>query len=134
MVNSIFGHSAFLETALDAAWLRNNVITNNISNVDTPNFKASKVEFENVLMNAMDKSAATMKRTNEKHMLAGGKSDLSPIVVQDSSSTMRMDGNNVDIEKEQTSLAENAIYYNTILQKLGEEYSRLRYAIGEGKA
>lgn len=133
MINSIFGHSSLLESALDAAWLRNNVITNNISNIDTPNFKASKVEFENVLKNAMSSDGSQMKRTNEKHMLAGGAKDgLSPIVIEDSSSTMRMDGNNVDVEKEQASLAENAIYYNTILQKLGEEYSRIKYAI-EGK-
>lgn len=133
MINSIFGHSSILETALDASWLRNNVITNNISNVDTPNFKASKVEFEKVLQSAMKNDGSAMKRTNEKHMYAGGKSDLSPIVVQDDSSTMRMDGSNVDIEKEQASLAENAIYYNTVLQKLGEEYSRLRYVINDGK-
>lgn len=133
MINSIFGHSSVLGAALDASWLRNNVITNNISNGDTPNFKASKVEFEKVLQSAMKNDGSVMKRTNEKHMYAGGKNDLSPIVVQDNSSTMRMDGNNVDTEKEQASLAENAIYYNTVLQKLGEEYSRLRYVINDGK-
>lgn len=133
MINAIFGHSNLLESALDAAWLRNNVIVNNLSNVDTPNFKASKVEFESVLKEAMNDSAATMKRTNEKHMYAGGKASLDPIVVQDTASTMRMDGNNVDVETEEANLAENAIYYNTILQKLSEEYGRMRYAISEGK-
>lgn len=133
MVNSIFTHSNVLGKALDASWLRNNVITNNLSNVDTPNFKASTVEFESVLKNALQNDATSMKRTNEKHMNAKGGMGIEPIVTEDTSSTMRMDGNNVDMETEQVKLAENALYYNTVLQKLGEEYSRLRYAIGEGK-
>lgn len=133
MVNSIFTHSSVISKGLDAAWLRNNVISNNISNVDTPNFKASKVDFESVMKNVLGSSAATMKKTNDKHMDIGGTSGLEPIVTKNTDSTMRMDGNNVDIETEQVNLAENALYYNTLLQKLSEEYSRIRYAIGEGK-
>ena len=133
MVNSIFTHSSVVGKALDASWLKNNVISNNLSNVDTPNFKASNVEFQSVFKNALTNSASSMKKTNEKHMDANGSTGINPIVTEDTSSTMRMDGNNVDIESEQVKLAENAIYYNTVLQKLGEEYSRLRYAISEGK-
>jgi flagellar basal-body rod protein FlgB len=134
MIDSIFLHSNVLGKALDAAWLKNNVITNNLANVDTPNFRASSVDFQSVFKDAINgASAASMKKTRDKHMSIGGNDGLSPIVTEDTASVMRMDGNNVDMESEQVELAENAIYYNTVLQKLGEEYSRIKYAIGEGK-
>jgi len=44
-----------------------------------------------------------------------------------------MDGNNVDIENEQINLAKNTIYYNTLVQKIGEEFNRIKYVISEGK-
>ncbi|MCX7715742.1 MAG: flagellar basal body rod protein FlgB [Clostridia bacterium] len=127
MVNAV----GYLKKALDASWMRNNVITNNIANVDTQNFQASEVEFESFLKDAMDKNSVSMRTTNSKHISSPGDR-LEPVVTQENSS-LRMDGNNVDIEKEQTNLAQNALYYNTLIQKLGEEYSRIRFAISEGK-
>ncbi|HOR13388.1 MAG TPA: flagellar basal body protein, partial [Clostridia bacterium] len=42
---SILSKTDVLKSGLDAAWLRNEVIMNNIANAETPGFKASKVEF-----------------------------------------------------------------------------------------
>ena len=39
-----------LQQATDASWLRNSIISNNIANVDTPNYKRSDVQFETYLM------------------------------------------------------------------------------------
>jgi len=39
MLNGIFGQTRLLEKALDGAWLRNEVISHNIANADTPNYK-----------------------------------------------------------------------------------------------
>jgi flagellar basal-body rod protein FlgB len=134
MINSLFQNSDYLSKALDASWLRNNVISNNISNVDTPNFKASTVDFESVLKDAMDNNSISMKVTNDKHIASNNTLDtIQPTVTEDTSSQIRMDGNNVDIEAQESDLAENAIYYNTLIKKISDEYSRIKYAINEGK-
>ena len=59
---------------------------------------------------------------------------VSPEIVQSSDgTTMRLDGNNVDIDAENAELAKNEIYYNTLVEKINSEFSRLKMAINEGK-
>lgn len=131
MVSAIFNHTDNLRNALDASWMRDEVINNNIANNETPNFKASKVEFESILKKQTEGSPELMKTTRDKH-LGVGKGYIEPKVVTDSATAMRYDGNNVDIEQEQTQKAENAIYYYTLTNQLKKEYSRIKYAI-DGK-
>lgn len=134
MINSLFQHSSYLNKALDATWMRNEVINNNIANVDTPGFKTSKVRFEDVLKDAVEHKNVSLKTTNDKHIQSKNTlSTIEPFVEKDIISAMRMDGNNVDIEAEQADLAKNAIEYYTLVSKLNSYYSRLRYAINEGK-
>ncbi len=52
MWNDLFSSVNLLEKGLGATWLRNEVISNNIANVDTPGFKASEVEFETLMADA----------------------------------------------------------------------------------
>ena len=45
MFNSnVFNYVNVLQKAADAAWLRNDVLSNNISNVSTPGYKRQDVE------------------------------------------------------------------------------------------
>ena len=123
-----------LEKALAASVLRQKTISNNISNVNTPGFKKSEVSFEDKLQGAVDQSLLPLIRTNVKHLLAGGvSSTLEPSVTIDNTSSMRLDGNNVDIDKEMASLAKNSIYYNSVAQQIGKNYNLLLSAIKEGK-
>ena len=134
MIDKLFGDLKYLEKGLDAAWTRNQVISNNIANVDTPNFKSSKVEFESVFKSALENEGFTAKRTREKHMDFSDDIDsVSPVIEQNDSTTMRADGNNVDIDYENAELAKNTIYYNTLIEKMNSEFSRLKLAITEGK-
>lgn len=130
IIGSMFEHSDYLGKALDAAWTRNNVIDNNISNIDTPNFKASKVEFESLLSNALDGSKLKMKKDDPRHLGKGMDADkVMPLVTQDIESDIRMDGNNVDMNTEQSELAQNTLRYYTLLNKLSNNISTMRTVI-----
>ncbi len=135
MIDKIFKSTAYLEKGLDASWTRNEVITNNIANVDTVGFKRSEVEFESIFKEALENGSFEAKRTREGHMYMGSSDldSISPNVIMDGSTSMRLDGNNVDIDYESAELAKNTIYYNTLIQKLTSEFTRLRMAIKEGK-
>ena len=52
----LFEDAAFraLQSGLDAMWLKQQVASHNIANVETPDFKAKKVEFKQVLREAAD--------------------------------------------------------------------------------
>lgn len=132
MISNVFNHVGYLEKSLDSLWLRNEITANNISNIDTPNFKASTVEFESILEDKLNGKSIKMKQTNSRH-INHNESSLQPRVVLNDDTTYRMDGNNVDIEKEQIDLAKNAIHYNAVIQKASKELSRLKYVITEGK-
>lgn len=122
---------SYLEKGLDAAWLRNEVIADNIANIDTPGFTASHVEFEGLLQSAMEADDGFKnRRTHEKHFDFGSDwESVEPIVMQNTDTDMRMDGNNVDMETEMLELARNTLHYNSMVSKLSSEFTRMRTAI-----
>jgi flagellar basal-body rod protein FlgB len=133
MFPDLFRTTDLLAHGLDAAQLRQDTIANNIANVDTPGFKASEVEFESYMKDALedDGSGFQMKTTSGKHISAssGDALDVQPQVVTNDSSSMRMDGNSVDIDEQMSALAKNTIWYNTLATKLNGELGRLKTAI-----
>ena len=134
MLEDVFKNTYLLKRSLDASWLRNKVISNNIANVDTPGYKGQKVQFEEFLSQAIDNKAVQGVITNEKHIPIGAGSigRLNAKVVTDNSTSMRLDGNNVDIESEMAQMAKNNIMYNALIQKISGEFSKLRTAINGG--
>jgi len=99
-----------LEKGLDASSLRQKVLADNVANVDTPGFKRSDVDFEAILKTAVGE-------------------DSSAAVVKDESSSMRADGNNVDIDREMANVAENELYYEGVTQALSSQLEILRMVI-----
>ncbi len=125
-----------LSYALDGLSMRQKAISNNIANVDTPNYKAERVSFESQLQAAIDNensSGLTMTTTNTKHL--GHATQFSPasMTVEQNSSTMRNDGNNVDIDLEMTSLAETTLRYQALAQLTGMKISLLKNIIRESR-
>ncbi|WP_258359730.1 flagellar basal body rod protein FlgB [Moorella sulfitireducens (nom. illeg.)] len=122
-----------LEKALDTAALRQRVIAHNVANVNTPGYKRYDVTFEEKLGRALGlEESVALYRTNPAHLPATGL-DLSPEIVQDNSTTMRQDGNNVDIDREMVDLAQNSLNFNFAAQQLNGRLAMLRYAINEGR-
>ncbi len=131
----LFNNLSLLEKALDASWLRNEVISNNLANVDTPRYKRQYVEFESFLSEALEQRKIKGYLTHEKHIPIGRQSpaDVSIKVRQDNSqNTMRTDGNNVDIDLEMSLLAKNNIYYNALIQQVSRRLSSLKNVIQDG--
>lgn len=124
-----------LQKALDASWIRHKVISNNIANVDTPNYKAYRVEFEDLLKDAVKSRNITTHTTNPKHFPIGGDSleRVNPRIVRDRNTSTRMDGNNVDIDVQTASLANNTIMYQVLVDQLSAKLSRLKAVINEGR-
>jgi flagellar basal-body rod protein FlgB len=139
MLTRLFNNLNITEKALDASWLRNEVITDNISNVDTPGYKRKKVEFEEFLQKSMSEAGITGYKTDARHFDIGNTSykDLRnlpvKIVIDDSDSSVRLDGNNVNIEHEMASMAKNYIKYNVLIQNVGSGFKMLKSVIKEGR-
>lgn len=115
-----------LENALDATWLRNTVISQNIANVDTPGYKRKTVQFEDYLNKEMKTGA--ISQGNSK--LSGNNIS---IVEDPSTSSYRSDGNSVDIENEMALAAANTLRYNALIQKMNGDFQKLRSVIKGGR-
>ncbi len=124
MINTnAFDYINVLDRAADASWLRNEAISNNISNVDTPNYKRQDVAFESELKKAlgynryqsMDSKVSNIKSSRLRPQVYTDYSDFS----------YRLDGNNVDIENENVMLAENQLKYQGLLASINQEFQNL---------
>lgn len=123
-----------LKKGLDAESLRHRVIANNIANVNTPDFKKSTIKFESLLKKALGRESIKLITTHPKHyggapQLAG----LKPEIQVNRATSMREDGNNVDIDEEMTNLAANSIEYQVTARELSERFSLLDYVIKGGR-
>jgi flagellar basal-body rod protein FlgB len=127
------GATRSLVTALDGLAARQRTINNNIANIDTPGFKASDVSFAKKLDQALENSSGLqMVSTNQNHITSVSSSQDADIVTR-SDTSQRLDGNNVDIEKEMTYLTETILQYQTTAKMVSYRLSMLRTVISEGR-
>lgn len=113
---------------LDGLWTRQQVISDNIANVETPGYKTKSVSFENQLRAQLaDTSSGKREKINNIK-------NTNPVTNLTNDEVLRADGNNVDVEKENMELARTQLNYMYSLQGLSDYFSRLRYAITGSKA
>ena len=112
---------------LDASWAKNEVISSNIANVDTPGYKKKKAVFGDLLNGEL--SSALLKTNHDKHMQIDTGSNNITVVTDMSTTNMRTDENNVNIDEEMSDLSKNQIYYNVLTQRATGEINKLRSAI-----
>lgn len=124
MFNSnVFDYINVLEKAADASWTRNEIISNNIANVDTPGYKRQDINFEDELERALGNS----KYKSMDAKVAGLRDrSLEGRVVNDYSGfSYRTDYNNVDMDTENVMLAANQIKYQGLMAGIKSEFSNI---------
>ena len=119
-----FDYINVLNRAADAAWQRNEAISNNIANVDTPGYKRQEVAFESVLQKALGNNryeSMDEKVSNINLSRLRGRA-----YVDYANYSYRLDGNNVDIENENVMLAENQLKYQGLISSINQEFTNLQ--------
>ena len=119
-----FDYINVLNRAADAAWQRNEAISNNIANVDTPGYKRQDVAFESVLQKALGNNryeSMDEKVSNINLSRLRGRA-----YVDYANYSYRLDGNNVDIENENVMLAENQLKYQGLISSINQEFTNLQ--------
>ncbi|MCM1568775.1 MAG: flagellar basal body rod protein FlgB [Roseburia sp.] len=124
---NVFDYINVLDKAADASVLRNEAISNNISNVDTPGYKRQDVSFETELRKALGSS----RYTSMDEKVAGvNTASLNPRPFTDYAGySYRLDGNNVDIENENVFLAENQLWYQGLMASIQNEFANMQLVL-----
>ena len=128
MINSnVYDYINVLDKAADASALRHKAISNNIANNDTPGYKRQDVDFESVLASELGKTKYTSLDEKIKDV---SLSNLNVNTYRDATNySYRLDGNNVDIDKENVELAANQIKYKGLVDSMTQEFNRLKQAM-----
>ena len=126
MNSGAFGYVDVLKTAADASWLREEVLTNNIANVDTPNYKRQDVEFTTYLKSALEQAGTPASTLTQKVNEANLSGITTRTYTENTTLSYRMDGNNVDLTTENAELAAEQINYNALIDSMNNEFTRMK--------
>lgn len=125
--------SLALQNALTGLSLRQQVISNNLANLNTPGFKAARVSFEAELRNALEEVAdpLPLQTTHADHFGAAPTAldAVQPSVQTLNDRSLRLDGNNVDLERELAELTETVIRFQASTQLMARKIMLLRSVI-----
>jgi len=125
-----------LSTAVNMRLLKNNVISANIANAETPGYKANKMDFEDALARQIDiDGLRKMSTSHREHIPVGGTASAraKAEIYDNPDGVTSNDGNTVDLEREMTMLAENQIQYKAAIQLINKKLAALKYAASEGR-
>lgn len=123
--SNVFDYINVMGTALDATAKRESLISNNIANVNTPNYKRKDIRFETELKHAFARANgdAVDFRVKDLDLEELGNFETYTDYAELS---YRYDGNNVDINTENGIAAENQIKYNGLMDLVNKDFSMLQ--------
>jgi len=122
------------ENALKFRALRNQVLSSNIANADTPGYKARDFDFDTALKSAKSASIP-MTGTSDKHLGTDRTMTSLPTAAELKyriPTQPTLDGNTVEADVEQAAFAENALMYRASLAFLDGQIRSIRYALKGG--
>lgn len=128
-----FDEIGVLGSALGAATRRHEVITDNLSNVNTPGFRRAEVQFEEILSRALHgPQPLDLRRTDSRHLSARGSvrlDEVSPRVIVEVDTYARNDRSNVNPEIENIEMAKNSMWAQALSTRLRQKLQQVREVI-----
>lgn len=125
----IFNSIEFMRGGLDYHLARHNLLTSNLTHVDTPEYKPLELERHAPFSKRLHAELVT---TQSMHMQASSDAG-SGKVVHDPSVATGLDGNGVNIDREAVKIASNHIRYEVLSQLTAGSLSSLAWAANDGK-
>lgn len=128
MSDSLFSDNAMrtARSALDGLSLRQQAISRNLANVDTPGYQAQTIDFGDTLKHLVTQnSSLPLETTNASHLLPASQETGFSIAHRQGGS-FRADQNNVDVDVEMTDMSETGIQYQAVSQTVSQKLMLLK--------
>ena len=113
---------------------RQKVISSNIANINTPNYKTKELVFEDELNNSISNSLQ-LKCTNSRHMssIKSSAMNCNPRLTEVKNLEEQNDGNNVNLDTQMGEMSKNKILFDAIQSSIKRD-SRLFRSVIESSA
>ena len=117
---ALFDTTAFriTEQGLAALWQKQQIILENISNMDTPDYNCKYMLFEGILKDKLRANGTVKKELN-----------LAQAVVVDTITNDQFDGNNVDNDTQMAEYAKVGYQMEALINQMNGNFSRIRSAL-----
>ncbi|WP_338667514.1 flagellar basal body rod protein FlgB [Pseudodesulfovibrio methanolicus] len=127
-------HLNITEKVMDLRLQRQNIVTGNIANVNTPGFKARRLEFENQLQAALNQdSLGKLTRTKQDHLPATFDVDgFKGQGLQEFRGREIYGQDEVNLDKEMATNAKNTMMYNALASVIKKSFDGMTKVIQEG--
>lgn len=113
-----------MESGLTALNMKQEVISHNIANIDTPDYKSYELNFGNVLEQAYQSGLKKDDAENNSNAY-----DFKATVTRNSDTSVLVDGNNVDVDEQSLELYSTYLQSSAIIQKMNSKISDIRYVM-----
>lgn len=114
-----------MESGLTALNMKQEVITHNIANIDTPDYKSYELNFGNMLEQAYQTNMKDDKDERKKT----SSYDFKVKVTKNTDTSVLVDGNNVDVDEQSLELYSTYLQSSAIIQKMNAKISDVRYVL-----
>jgi flagellar basal-body rod protein FlgB len=124
-----------LGSSLNHRLLRQDVLSANVANAETPGYKAQRVDFEDELARALDLDGfGKMDTSHPEHMpqVKGRIDSVRAEIYDEPDVVVNNDGNTVDMEKEMSKLTENTILYKAAVELINKKLGQMKYVAMDG--
>lgn len=126
-INGADNITNLLQTFMDVQSRKAEVVAGNIANADTPGYVAKELEFGDYLREAARQSELPSSQQNWDNL------GTAPRVVEQTPTTIGLDGNTVDAGREMAELSQTGMKFNFGAKMLQSRLRLLRSAIREGR-
>jgi len=127
-------HLELTSKVLDMRLMRQNVVMSNLANIDTPNYKERRLNFEDDLQRALNlDTKGKLAKTDPGHVPSVFDSKTFGPSMEKALPYRVIHGeDNVDMDKEMAAMAKNTLMYNALTTVLKHNFTGLQTAITEG--
>lgn len=135
MINKLDKELNFHHQALSLRVARQELLSSNVANADTPNFKAKDIDFASVLNQklslAPSQNQVNLNTTSPMHINSAASGVFGDNILYRVPLQPSADGNTVDMDMERTRFADNAIKYDASIAFLNNEFRNISSALQE---
>ena len=134
MIDPLSSEFGFMQQAIGLREQRQEVLSSNIANADTPNYNARDFDFKTAMSNAMDQRMrlpdTSLTLTSPRHIPGQATSPYADVdMMYRLPYQPSLDGNTVDMDMERVQFADNTMHYESSLQLLSDDMKTMLQAI-----
>ena len=117
---ALFDTTAFriIEQGMSVMWTKQQIIAQNITNQDTPNYNCKYLDFGGILKDKIRADGSIKKELNIQQRL-----------IIDTVTDDQADGNNVDMDVQSAEAARTAYWLDALINQMNGNFTRIRSAI-----